>query len=91
MVTDETQGIFGQIHASQRIIALCPMFLYCSWQLMLRLFFWGASTRTFYIQGGRGYKEGNWVCYNVIPIRTLSLLDYFTYISIDIVSIHWGA
>jgi hypothetical protein len=32
----------------------------------------------------RGYKEDNQVCYNVILIRTLSLLIYFTYISIDI-------
>jgi hypothetical protein len=38
----------------------------------------------FYIQGGRGYKEGNRVSYNMIPIRTLSLLPYFTYIFIDI-------
>jgi hypothetical protein len=32
---------------------------------------------------GWGYKEGNRVGYNMIPIRTLSLLAYFTYISID--------
>jgi hypothetical protein len=35
--------------------------------------------------GGRGYKEGNRVGYNMIPIRTLSLLAYFTYILIDII------
>jgi hypothetical protein len=29
--------------------------------------------------------EGNRVGYNMIPIRILSLLDYFTYISIDII------
>jgi hypothetical protein len=33
----------------------------------------------------RGYKEGNRVGYNMIPIRTLSLLVYFTYIFIDII------
>jgi hypothetical protein len=44
---------------------------------------WGASTSPF-ISWGRGYKEDNRVSYNMIPIRTLSLLDYFTYIFIDI-------
>jgi hypothetical protein len=34
---------------------------------------------------GKGYKEGNQVSYDMIPIRTLSLLAYFTYISIDII------
>jgi hypothetical protein len=34
---------------------------------------------------GRGYKEGNQVGYNIIPIRTLSLLAYFTYILINII------
>jgi hypothetical protein len=34
---------------------------------------------------GRGYKKGNGVDYNMIPIRILSLLDYFTYIFIDII------
>jgi hypothetical protein len=34
---------------------------------------------------GRGYKKGNRVSYNMILIITLSLLTYFTYISIDIV------
>jgi hypothetical protein len=33
---------------------------------------------------GRGYKEDNRVGYNMISIRTLSLLTYFTYISIYI-------
>jgi hypothetical protein len=37
----------------------------------------------FYIPGVRGYKEGSRVGYNMIPIRTLSLLAYFTYIFID--------
>jgi hypothetical protein len=34
-------------------------------------------------QGGRGYKEGNRVDYNMIQIRIFSLLAYFTYILID--------
>jgi hypothetical protein len=38
-----------------------------------------------YQGGGGGYKEGNRVGYNMIPIRTLSLLVYFTYIFIDII------
>jgi hypothetical protein len=45
----------------------------------------GCLYPSFYIQGGRGYKEGNRVGYNMIPIRTLSLLTYYTYISIDII------
>jgi Trk-type K+ transport system membrane component len=36
-------------------------------------------------QRARGYKEGNRVGYNMFPIRTLSLLAYFTYIFIDII------
>jgi hypothetical protein len=38
-----------------------------------------------YLRGGRGYKEDNRVGYNIILIRTLSLLIYFTYIHIDII------
>jgi hypothetical protein len=34
---------------------------------------------------GRVYKECNRVSYNMIPIRTLSLHAYFTYIFIDII------
>jgi hypothetical protein len=45
---------------------------------------WGYLYPFFYIQGGRGYKEDNRVGYNMIPIRTLSLHVYFTYIFIDI-------
>jgi hypothetical protein len=45
----------------------------------------GVPLPSFYIQGGQGYKEGNRVSYNMIPIRTLSLLAYFTYIFIDII------
>jgi hypothetical protein len=43
----------------------------------------GACTPPF-ISKGQGYKEGNQVGYSMIPIRSLSLLAYFTYISIDI-------
>jgi hypothetical protein len=45
---------------------------------------WGCLYPSFYIQGGRGYKEGNRAGYNMISIKTLSLLAYFTYIFIDI-------
>jgi hypothetical protein len=43
-----------------------------------------ASTFPLYPRG-RGYKEGNQVSYNMISIRTLSPLAYFTYIFIDII------
>jgi hypothetical protein len=46
--------------------------------------FRGASTPPF-ISKGRCYKEGNRVGYDIFPIMTLSLLAYFTYISIDII------
>jgi hypothetical protein len=36
-------------------------------------------------QKGRGYKEGNQVDYNIISIKTPSLLTYFRYIYIDII------
>jgi hypothetical protein len=45
----------------------------------------GASTPPFISKGGRGYKESNRVAYNIVSIRTLSLLAYFTYIFIDII------
>jgi hypothetical protein len=51
------------------------------WLYLLDLSYWGASTPPF-ISKGRGYKEGNRVTYNMIPIRTLSLLAYFTDIAI---------
>jgi hypothetical protein len=78
--------IFRQVRTSWRIIALRHVFLYCSWQLVLCFLVvpWGCLYPSFYIQGGRGYMEGNRVGYNMIPIRTLSLLVYFTDISIDI-------
>jgi hypothetical protein len=78
--------IFRHIQDSGRIIALHHMFLYCSWQLILC---WtcplGGIYPSVYIQWRRGYKKGNRVGYNMILIRTLSLLAYFTYISIDII------
>jgi hypothetical protein len=58
--------------------------------LVVDLSLWGCLYPSFYIQGGRGYKEGNRVSYNMIPIRTLSLLSYFTYISIDIITYALG-
>jgi hypothetical protein len=53
--------------------------------VLLCLSLGGCLYPSFYIQGGRGYKEGNRVGYNMISIRTLSLLAYFTYIFIDII------
>jgi hypothetical protein len=50
----------------------------------------GCTYPSFYIQGG-GYKEGNRVIYNMIPIRTLSLLVYFTYIFIYIIIYDLGS
>jgi hypothetical protein len=47
--------------------------------------FGDASTPPFISNGGRGYKEGNRVGYNMISIMTLSLFAYFTYIFIDII------
>jgi hypothetical protein len=52
--------------------------------LLVRVFY-GGLYPSFGIQGGGGYKEGNRVGYNMIIIRTLSLLVYFTYIFIDII------
>jgi hypothetical protein len=45
----------------------------------------GCLYPSFYIQGGRGYKEGNRVNYNMISIMTLSLLVYYIYIFINII------
>jgi hypothetical protein len=39
---------------------------------------------SFYIQGDIDYKEGNYISYDMIPIKALFLLVYFTYISIYI-------
>jgi hypothetical protein len=63
------------------------VFLHCSWQLcvVVEVVPVGCLYPSFYIQGGRGYNEGNRVGYNMISIRTLSPLAYFIYISIDII------
>jgi hypothetical protein len=66
------------------------------WWCLLDLSPLGCLYPSFYIQAGRGYKEGNQVSYNMIPIRTLSLLAYFTYIPIDIIiyalgSVSWSS
>jgi hypothetical protein len=45
----------------------------------------GDSLHLLLYQRGRDYKESNQLGYNMIPIRTLSLLTYFTYIFIDII------
>jgi hypothetical protein len=52
--------------------------------VVVGLVHWWFLYPSFYIQGGRDYKEGNRVGYNMIPIRILYLPVYFTYISIDI-------
>jgi hypothetical protein len=49
------------------------------------LFLMGYFYPSFYIQGGRSYKEDNRVSYNMITIMTLSLLTYFIYILINII------
>jgi hypothetical protein len=41
---------------------------------------WRCHYPSIYIQGGRCYKEGNRVGYNMIPIRTLSLSTCLFYI-----------
>jgi hypothetical protein len=51
---------------------------------------WGIYIPPFTL-GGRGYNEGNRVGYNMITIRTLSLLAYFTYIFIDIIIYAFGS
>jgi hypothetical protein len=43
----------------------------------------------FYVQGGRGYKESKRVGYNMITIWIMSLLTYFTHISIHIAIYVW--
>jgi hypothetical protein len=40
---------------------------------------------------GQSYKEGNRVSYNMITIRTLFLLTYYTYIFIDIATYVLGS
>jgi hypothetical protein len=52
--------------------------------VVLKFFPRGASILLLYPRE-RCYKEGNRVNYNMITIRTLFLLTYFTYIFIDII------
>jgi hypothetical protein len=59
--------------------------------VIVDLSLWGCLYPSFYIQGGRGYKEGNQLSYNMISIRILYLLAYFTYIFIDIIIYALGA
>jgi hypothetical protein len=63
----------------------CVLVLLMAIDAVVEVFPWGYLYPSFYIQGGRGYREGKRVDYNMIPIRTLSLLVYFTYIYIDII------
>jgi hypothetical protein len=46
--------------------------------------FVGCRYPSIYIQGEQGYKEGNQVGYNMIPVKTLSLLAYLHIYFIDI-------
>jgi hypothetical protein len=76
-------------------MVLRHVFLYCSWSLMwwlliVRLVLTSSSCPLgvplpllLYLRGG--YKKDNQVDYNMISIRNLSLLTYFTYIFIDII------
>jgi hypothetical protein len=58
------------------VVGLVP----CGVPLLLLLYPWGW-----------GYKEGNWVGYNIIPIMTLSLLAYYIFIFIDIIIFTLGS
>jgi hypothetical protein len=60
----------GVVVVLVRLVLTCPL---------------GVSLPLLLYPRGRGYKEGNRVSYNMIPIRTLSLLAYFTNIFIDII------
>jgi hypothetical protein len=78
--------IFRQVQASRRIIAIRPLFLYCSWQLCcLCPLFSGVPLALILYPREARIQEGNQDGYNMISIRTLSLLAYFTYIFIDII------
>jgi hypothetical protein len=46
------------------------------------------SLYLFFHPKGRDYKDDNFLGYNMIPIRTLSLLAYFIYIFIDIIFLY---
>jgi hypothetical protein len=87
--------IFRQVQASWMIIALRTVFLYCLWQLVLLCR--ASWTCPLWVPplllylGARGYNEGNRVGYNMIRIKTLCLLAYFTYIFIDRISYALGS
>jgi hypothetical protein len=51
--------IFRQVKTSQRITALRPVFLYCSWQLVwwLKLSPEGVSTTPFISRGGKVIRK----------------------------------
>jgi hypothetical protein len=68
----------------------CVLVLLMSIMLSASVLFWVSLPLLLY-QGARGYKEGNRVGYNMIQIKILSLLGYFTYIFIDIIIYAWGA
>jgi hypothetical protein len=59
--------------------------------VVLNLSLWRFIYSSFDIQGVRGYKQGNRVGYNMISIRALSQLIYFTYIFIHIIFYALGA
>jgi hypothetical protein len=51
--------IFRQVQASRKIIALCLVFLYCSWQWVLHVsvLLWGASTPPFISKEGEVIRK----------------------------------
>jgi hypothetical protein len=63
----------------------CVLVLLITIGIVLKLSPLWCLYRSFYIQGRSGYNESNRVDYNMIIIRTLSLLTYFIYIHIDII------
>jgi hypothetical protein len=75
--------IFRQVQASRWIIALRPIFFYYSWQLMLWLLWTcrlGVTLPSFYIQGGRGYKESLLVGYNLWGLFRRHLFVIWAYV-----------
>jgi hypothetical protein len=68
------------------LLMIIDMMVVACWtysNLLLSLLGWLYSS--FYIQWGKGYKKANRIGYNMIPIKTLSLPTYFTYIFIYII------
>jgi hypothetical protein len=56
MMVTQDANIFRQVQTSRRIIAICLVFSYCSWKLVLRfldLSYRGASTPFFISKGMR--------------------------------------